>query len=1138
MPPRGVSEPRRRREPRRPVSRPEHRTLGGIIPAAGHLSFTEIFYYNLREISCSASSLAGVNTTNTMPKFTHLHTHSHYSLLDGLTKIPGLVARTKELGMDSIALTDHGVLYGAIEFYKLAKKNGIKPILGVEAYVAPRDRFSKENGERYYHLILLAENQAGWKNLITLVSKANLEGFYYKPRVDKDLLREHHEGIIALSACLGGEIGRALTAGQFEEAKKIALEHRDIFGKGNYFLEIQKHPNIPESEKIEPLLVKLSQETGIPLVATQDSHYGHSEDAEYHDVLLAVQTGNKLSDDNRMSMRSDDFSILSTEAMVKKFADIPGGLEAIERTQEIADRCDVEIELGKTLLPDFPKPPGTTANDYLRELIEERIPQKFSLEAQTKEMRDRLEYELSVIEKTGFADYFLIVQDLIQWAKAHGIAVGPGRGSAAGSLVSYVLDITDINPLTYGLLFERFLNPERIQMPDIDIDFADTRRDEVLAYAREKYGQDHVARIITFGTMAARAAIRDAGRAMGYAYAFCDQIAKLIPFNPTQGMKEGWLDECLKKVQELKTLYDTNPEAKKLIDTARHLEGVARHASVHACATVIAKEPLIERVPLQFAPQDNEIIITQFEMHAVEDLGLLKIDFLGLKNLTIIENTINLVKELHDKVINISKIPLDDEKTFQLLQRGDTTSIFQFESSGMRRYMKEIKPTQIDDLIALVALFRPGPMELIPTYINRKKGIEPIRYIHPLMEEALKNTYGVIVYQEQVMDLATKLAGLTRGEGYLLIKAVGKKIKSLLDEQKEKFINGCLKNNIPKKVADQAWELIEPFARYGFNRAHSACYAMIGYRTAYLKANYPVEFVAATLNSELSDIERISLLIQEAKQTGLDVLPPDVNRSFINFTPEGPHIRFGLLAIKNVGSEIAKAVIEERARGGPYESFENFLTRIQHKDLNKKSIESLAKSGAFDSLSVERKQILENMDDILKYVNALKKGAGSQANSLFGFSAPTITLKLKPATPATSGEKLIWEKELIGFFITDHPMTSYAEAIARYKCKPLGDLLTITDERQIVRTAGLVSKIKRITTKSGQPMLFATIEDNSSGQSLEIVVFNSILEKTTSAWVENACVIVDGKISRRDGELKMICENAKRLEDTVAAPVN
>jgi DNA polymerase-3 subunit alpha len=1063
-------------------------------------------------------------------KFTHLHTHSHYSLLDGLTKVNEMVARAKETGMDSIALTDHGVLYGAVEFYKLARKHGIKPILGVEAYIAPRDRFSRENGERYNHLILLVENQTGWKNLIKLVSKAHLEGFYYKPRMDKDLLREYHEGLIALSACLGGEVARALTADHYEEAKRIAFEYQEIFGKGNYFLEIQKHPGIPESEKIESMLVKLSEETGIPFVATQDSHYTHSEDAEYHDVLLAVQTGNKLTDDDRMTMKSDDFSILSPEAMAEKFSHIPGGPEAIARTHEIAERCNVELELGKTLLPDFPKPPGKTANAYLRELIEERLPKKYPPEKQTKEMRERMEYEIGVIEKTGFADYFLIVQDLIRWAKMHGIAVGPGRGSAAGSIVSYALDITDIDPLKYGLLFERFLNPERIQMPDIDIDFADTRREEVLAYAREKYGEDHVARIITFGTMAARAAIRDAGRAMGYSYAFCDQIAKLIPFNPTQGMKEGWLDECLKKVQELKAIYDTNPEAKKLIDTARHLEGVARHASMHACATVIAKDPLMDRVPLQFAPGEENIIITQFEMHAVDDLGLLKIDFLGLKNLTIIESTINLIKELHGIAINISEIPLDDKRTFELLQRGDTTSIFQFESSGMRRYMKDIKPTQIDDLIALVALFRPGPMELIPTYINRKQGKEIIRYIHPLMEETLKSTYGVIVYQEQVMDLATKLAGLTRGEGYLLVKAVGKKIKSLLDEQKEKFINGCLKNNIPKKVADQAWELIEPFARYGFNRAHSACYAMIGYRTAYLKANYPEEFTAAVLNSEMNDIERISFLIQEAKQAGVEILPPDVNRSFINFTPEGPRIRFGLLAIKNVGSEVARAIIEERARGGPYENFENFLSRIQHKDLNKKSIESLAKSGAFDSLNIERKQILENMDEILRFVNALKRGGMDHANSLFGATAPTITLKLKPATPATSGEKLIWEKELIGFFISAHPMTNHAATIEHYKCKPISEIAAQTDEKKIYRTAGLVSKVKKIFTKSGQPMIFATIEDGSGSQSIEVVVFNSVLEKTSAAWAENACVIVDGRVSHRDGETKMLCENAKRLE--------
>ncbi len=1065
--------------------------------------------------------------TSPMPKFTHLHVHSHYSLLDGLAKIPELVARTKELGMDSIALTDHGVLYGAIEFYKTARKAGIKPILGVETYVAPRDRFSKEQSDRYYHLILLCENEIGWKNLVKLVSKAHLEGFYYRPRVDKDLLREHHDGLIAMSACLGGEIGQTLLLGRFEEAKRIALEYQEIFGKGNYFLEIQKHVNVPDSEKVEPLLIKLSEETGIPLVAAQDLHYLKKEDAEYHDILLAIQTGNQLSDDDRLSLKEDDFSLNSPEEMEEKFAHVPG---AVERTLEIAARCNVTLELDKSILPEFEKPDGKTANEYLRELIDLRLPEKIPVEEQTQEVKDRLIYEIGVIEKTGFADYFLIVQDLIHWAKVHGIAVGPGRGSAAGSLVSYVLDITDINPITYGLLFERFLNPERIQMPDIDIDFADTRRDEVLAYAREKYGEDHVARIITFGTMAARAAIRDAGRAMGFSYGFCDQIAKLIPFNPTQGMKEGWLDECLKKVAELESLYNTNEDAKKLIDAARHLEGVARHASVHACGAVISKEPLMERIPLQFAPGKKDIIITQFEGHAVEDLGLLKIDFLGLKNLTIIENTLRLIKELRDITIDISKIPLNDKKTFELLQRGDTTGVFQFESSGMRRYMKDIKPTELEDLIALVALFRPGPMELIPSFIKRKHGQEKITYLHPKLEPILGKTHGIGVYQEQMMQIARDLAGYTLPEADTLRKAIGKKIKSLLNEQQEKLTSGMIKNGIPPKIANAIWELFPPFARYGFNKSHAACYAMIGYETAYLKANYPEEFMAGLLNAEMADIERISLLVQEAKQSKITILGPDVNRSFVNFTPEGEKIRFGMQAIKNVGSEITKSIIEERSRNGEFKSFEDLITRIKHKDFNKKSIESLIKSGALDSLNIERKQALENIDDILKFVNAAKRNTENAQNSLF--SAATISpspIKFKPATPATNEERLAWEKELIGFYLSEHPLSTYAEKIAAYKAKPIADVVSITNERLIIRTAGLVSKIRKILTKTGQPMLFATIEDLAQS-SLEIVVFNSVLEKTIPVWIENNVVIVQGRMSTRDGQAKMICDNAKKLE--------
>ncbi len=1063
-----------------------------------------------------------------MPKFTHLHTHSHYSLLDGLAKIPDLIKRTKELGMDSLALTDHGVLYGAVEFYKAAKKAGIKPILGVEAYVAPRDRFSKEASEKYYHLILLSETNAGWQNLIQLMSKAHTEGFYYKPRIDKDLLKKHREGLIGLSACLAGEVNRSLSAERFEDAKRIALEYEDILGKGNFFLEIGHHPNNAAVQKIYNDIIRLSKATGIPLVATQDIHYAKPEDAEYHDILLAVQTGNKTSDDDRLSLKSDNFSLNSPEEMAENFKDLP---EAILNTAKIAERCTVELTLGKAILPDFPKPDGKTASEYVRELAYERIDNRFPKEKQTEEVLKRLEYELSIIEKTGFADYFLIVADMVNWAKNHGIAVGPGRGSAAGSLASYILGITDIDPLQYGLLFERFLNPERIQMPDVDIDFADARRDEVLAYLKEKYGPDHVAQIITFGTMAARAAIRDAGRAMGFGYGFCDQIAKLIPFNPTQGMKEGWLKECLVKVIELKSLYDHNEDAKRLIDVAMHLEGVVRHASVHACGTVISKEPLVNYLPLQLAPQDKTNVITQFEMHTVEDLGLLKMDLLGLKNLTIIEETIRLIKETQDAVVKIDQIPLDDKATFDLLRAGDTTGVFQLEGSGMRRYLKDLGPTEIEDVIAMISLYRPGPMDLIPSFIKRKHGQEKITYLHPRLEPILKKTYGIGVYQEQMMQIARDLAGFTLPEADTLRKAIGKKIKSLLEEQKEKLINGMLANGIPANVAQQIWELFPPFARYGFNKSHAACYAIIGYRTAYLKAHYREEFMAGLLNAEVNDIERISFLIQEAKQSGLEILPPDINKSFATFTPEGGKIRFGLVAIKNVGAEITRGIIEERVKGGPFKTFEDFLIRVQHKDLNKKSLESLAKGGAFDSLGIERNQAILNIDDIVKFAASARRDASlnSSATSLFGASVPRASLRLRPAPPATEQEKLVWEKELLGFYLSEHPMNTYSERLNAIKPTPIEKVRLVKDEITPQRTAGLVTKLKKILTKKGDPMVFATIEDPSM-QQLEVLVFNSVLVKTASIWEENNVLLVAGRMSWRDGEPKMICDEARKLE--------
>ncbi|MEK7168339.1 MAG: DNA polymerase III subunit alpha, partial [Patescibacteria group bacterium] len=713
-------------------------------------------------------------------RFVHLHTHSHYSLLDGLAKIDDLIGHAKELGMKTLALTDHGNLYGAVEFYKKALKAEIKPILGVEAYIAKGSRHEKQplkKGEKnYFHLILLCENDFGWKNLLQSVTKANLEGFYYKPRMDKELLRQHHEGLIALSACPAGEIPQLILNNNLEEAEKTVREYQDIFGKENFFLEIGYHPNIPEVAKISEGLKNLSQKTGAPLVATQDIHYLKSEDAEYQDILLAIQTGNTIENEDRLSIKIDDFSMRSQEEMIEFFKDFP---EAIENTVKIAERCNVNLPLYQILLPEFPLPENkNSAVEYLKELVMGKITGRFPT-ADAKIM-ERLDYELRVIEKTGFADYFLIVQDFVNWAKERGIVVGPGRGSAAGSLVSYVLGITDIDPLKYDLLFERFLNPDRISMPDIDLDFTDARRDEVFAYLRQQYGEDHVAQIITFGTMAARAAIRDAGRALGQPYGLCDQLAKLIPFNEK-------LEEALKKVPELNELYKNNPDAKKIIDAAKHLEGVARHASVHACGLVISKEPLTDYVPLQRAPQDPNIIITQFEMHSIEDLGLLKIDLLGLKNLTIIEETIRLIKELRDEKIEISKIPLDDKKTFKLLQEGDTTGVFQLESSGMRRNLKELEPTEFEDIIAMVSLYRPGPMELIPSFINRKHGREKVKYLHPLLEPILKNTHGIGIYQEQMMRIARDLAGFTLAEADTLRKAIGKKIKILLDSQKERL---------------------------------------------------------------------------------------------------------------------------------------------------------------------------------------------------------------------------------------------------------------------------------------------------------------------------------------------------------------
>jgi DNA polymerase-3 subunit alpha len=1055
-------------------------------------------------------------------RFVHLHTHSHYSLLDGLAKIGDLVSRAKELGMKALALTDHGNLYAAVEFYKAALKSEIKPILGVEAYIAPRSRFDKQIkiDDKYFHLTLLAENQTGWQNLIQLTTKSHLEGFYYKPRMDKELLRQHHQGLIALSGCLAGEIPQLILQNKIKEAEETIKIYQEIFGPDNFFLEIGHHPNIPEIHKVNKFLIALSEKTGAPLVATQDIHYLKPEDANYHDILLAVQTGNRLSDDDRLTLKADDFSMRTQEQMIEFFSDAP---KAIENTVKIAERCNVSLKLNQILLPSYALPEGEiSANDYLRKLVQGRLANRFA-EADSK-VAERLNYELKVIEKTGFADYFLIVQDIVKWAKERGIVVGPGRGSAAGSLISYVLGITDLDPLKYDLLFERFLNPDRIAMPDIDIDFTDVRRDEVFAYVRQKYGEDYVAQIITFGTMAARAAVRDAGRALGISYSFCDMLAKLIPFNSK-------LDEALENIGELKELYQNNPDAKKIIDAAKHLEGVARHASVHACGIVITKEPLTNYLPLQRSPQNPEITITQFEMYSIEDLGLLKMDFLGLKNLTIIEETVRLLKEMRGEEINISQIPLDDKKTFKILQAGDTTAVFQLESSGMRRYLKELKPNEFEDIIAMVSLYRPGPIELLPSFIRRKHGKEKIKYLHPKLEPILENTYGIGIYQEQMMRIARDLAGFTLAEADTLRKAIGKKIKVLLDAQKEKLIRGMVENGINEKTSEKIWELFPPFARYGFNRSHAACYALIGYQTAYLKAHYPIEFMTALFNADSGDIERISFLVDEARKSGIKILPPDINASFSDFMPEDEGIRFGLLAIKNVGVNIVEAIIAERNRKGPFVDFADFITRVQHKDLNKKSLESLAKAGVFDSLGIERNSLLLNIDEILAYIGRLKKNHQSPQDSLFGTNYSNGTLKLKSNDPVSSKEKLLWEKELLGFYLSDHPLNEYLPKINSYKTKPIKKI--IEDEeinsfsKERCRIAGIICKTRRILTKVGQSMLFAKLEDLSGA--LEIVVFSDTLSKNPTLWRENNVVVAQGRLSWRNNEPKFICESAVEL---------
>ncbi|MEK7568746.1 MAG: DNA polymerase III subunit alpha [Patescibacteria group bacterium] len=1059
------------------------------------------------------------------PSFIHLHTHSHYSLLDGLSKLDGMIKTAKSYGMNAIGLTDHGNMYGAIEFYKKCKSAGLNPVIGVEGYITPGSRHDKRPGidTTRYHLTLLAKNAQGYKNLIRLVTISNLEGFYYKPRMDKEVLRKYSEGIICLSGCFGGELSRALRNRDNEEAERVIAEHQEIFGKENYFLEIMHHPGVEGIEEVRKGIIALGKKFDIPLVATQDSHYLHHEDQKAHETLLAIQTNGDLKDENRFSMAVDDFSFINTETALEYFKDTP---EAVWNTQKIADLCSIELTLGTWVFPDLKIPDGTTYDSELCRLAYEGIA-AHELPDGDPAIIERLEYELKVIRDKGYAPYFLVVGDLLRFARENDILTNI-RGSVAGSITTYLLNITSVNPLEYKLPFERFLNPERPSAPDIDMDYADNRRDEVIAYAREKYGSENVAQIGTFGTMMARGAVRDVARALGHPYAIGDRISRLIP-EGSQGFPMT-IDTALKMTPELNDLYKNDPTTTEIIDLAKKLEGCVRHISVHAAGVVIAPKPLYEFAPTQFDPKGGKII-TQYDMHAVEDAGLLKFDFLGIRNLSILGDAVRLVKDRYNIEIDLDHIPVDDQKTFAMLARGETMGLFQLNGAGMTRYLKELKPSTIHDINAMVALYRPGPMESIPEYIKRKHNTSLVSYLDPRLKDILSMSFGVITYQDDVMMIAIHLAGYTWLDADKLRKAMGKKIPAEMQAQKEKLLKGFVSGGLSEKKAQELWLLIEPFAAYGFNKAHAASYGRLAYQTAYMKANYPVEYMTAILTAESGDTEKIAEIISESKRMKIPILPPDVNASFGGFTivDEDKHqeIRFGLYTIKNLGTDISDAIITEREENGKYKSFADFLERIRHKNLNKKSLESLVKSGAMDGLG-ERGVMLANTEEALEYNRAQGKEMSGQ-ESLFGQMSDQSSvpaLRLKDASPAAKRDMLIWEKELLGLFVSGHPLDDH-----RTKLETIGTTIesikTLRDGVPAI-AGGIVEDIRTILTKKGDKMAFVKLTDMTG--TLELVLFPEALFAHKEFFeAPDRCIKVKGKISERNGEKTLIVERVKEL---------
>lgn len=1093
--------------------------------------------------------------------FVHLHNHTQYSLLDGLTKVPALMDQVKAYGMEAVAVTDHGTLSGAIDFYTNAINNEVKPIIGMETYVAARGHLDKDpaKDKPNNHLILLAMNDQGYQNLMRLSTVANLDGFYYKPRIDHALLEKYNDGLIVLSGCIGGEVGEALQQEQYAKAKEIAQWYKSVFGD-RYYLEVQDHghPDHPDSWPVQVAankqIFKLAKELDIPVVLTSDAHYLQHEDQEAHEILLCVQTGSFLSDEKRMSLKDFDLSVADPKALIERWGEEHP--EIIKNTRAIAERCAINIELGKILIPKFPTPIGETEKSLLEKFVYQGLAWRYGGKSEaaaaklsvaeakktlSKDIAERAVYELEVIENMGFSGYFLIISDFINWGKDNGIVFGPGRGSAAGSIISYALKITELDPLKYDLLFERFLNPDRISMPDIDIDIQDTRRDEVIQYCVEKYGKERVANIVTFGRMAARNAVRDVARVLQVPYAEADRLAKMIP-PPVQG-RHIPLATSLKEDADLKREYKDNEQSTRVFDLAMRLEGTIRSHGVHAAGVVIAPDDIVKFAPLEMAQKG--VVSTQYSMGPVEELGLLKMDFLGLSNLTIIKNALRIIKKVYGKDIDINTIPLDNVQTYELFQRGDTTGVFQLESAGMKRYLKDLRPTVFEDIIAMVALYRPGPMQFIDQFIRRKHGQEEIEYLHPKMENALSSTYGVLVYQEQFMQISKDLAGFTGGQADTLRKAVGKKIMTMMKKVKPEFIEGAIKHSdADPGLMEQFWAQLEEFANYCFNKSHAACYGLIAYQTAYLKAHYPAAFMAALMTSDYDDTDRLAIEIKECQAMGITVLPPDVNESFLEFAvvPDRKAIRFGLNAIKNVGTAAAEEIVRAREEAGGFKVLEDFFTHVNPRIANRKTVEALIKAGAFDGLAV-RAHLLDNIDILVAFGAKVHKDESSGQADLFGMvddlshhSKPALHLA-ESASSITPREQLQWERELLGVYLSQHPLEAFRNLLSE-QTVPLNEL-TAQHHNKAAQVGGMVTTFREITTKNGQKMAFATLTDEH--HEIEVILFPNVYQQTIGLWESDKVVIIKGKVSAQDkdgnisSEVKLMADEAREVTHEQAA---